>query len=222
MKKYLSIFKKYSFILSSAALILYVIFEAGDSLIGAIRGYKLFDFDVIFNIALIFAGVLMLLRKIKYAAIPFGVAALIDFIWLSTYTSNLLKNLLNFGSKAIKMLPLGSLNVFFSYFTTISGLLAMLALGALCVFVFLGRMPKSTKLWYIPTVCQLAAFVLGFFESTISFTVQLFSPVGFLMKLLCFYDFIAATVIGLLLLLAVAFTNLAIYTYTLLPQRMKY
>lgn len=222
MKKYLGICKKYSFIISAAALVLYVLIEAADSIIGAFRGYNLFDFGVIFNIALIAAGALMLFRQVKFAAIPFGVAALVNIVWLVTYIVNSIINLLNFGFRFLEFYPLGIFNILFSFGQTIFGLLAMIALGALCVLVVLNKLPNITKHWYIPAGLQAVAFVLCFLESAITFVKLLFGPAGFWMKALYFYDFGSAALIGLLLLAAVAFSGLAVHTYTLLPENQKH
>ena len=219
MKKYFGICKKYSFIISAAALALYVLIEAADSIIGAFRGGSLFDFGVVFNIALLAAAALLFFRNVKFASIPFGVAAIVNAVWIVTYTINTIVALLNFGLRFTEGYPLGFFNVLFTYANTALGMLSMLLLGAFCVLVVLKKLPKLTKLWYIPAAVQAITFVLGLFESIFTLVKLLFGPYGgFWQKLGYVYDFGADTLIGVILLVAVAFSALAVHTYTLLPE----
>ncbi len=219
MKKILGTCKKYSFIVSAAALILYVLIEALDSIIGAFRGHNLFDFGVVFNIALLAAGALLLFRQVKFAAIPFGVAAVVNIAWILQYTVNLVMNLLNFGF-SFDGYPLGFFNVLFSYLKTGLSLLAMVLLGALCVLVVMGKLKNLTKHWYVPGALQAVVFILSLLESIITLIKLLFGPYGKMLgKLGYVYDFGADTLMGLLLLAAVAFSGLAIHTYTLLAKK---
>lgn len=219
MKKYFNKCKKFSFIIAAASLILYVLFEAADSIVGAFRGYNLLDMGVVFNIALIAAGVLMLFRHVKYAAIPFGVAGLVNAVWFVSYTIGLIGSLLNYGFRFFNYYVLGIFSVIVEYANTILGFLAMVTLGALCILVVLGKLPKLTKYWYIPAAIQLVCFAIDLVQRVISTVILLFGNGGLWTKIGYVYDFGAGTVISLLLLAGVAFSCLAVHTYTLIQKK---